>query len=217
MARTDQDNSENAAAAKAAADSLLPDEAPARPVSAALPVDASASSASSAPVPKPRSRSKKSKPPSEDGADVAPECKPILTSVPPPDLPAGVQDIAQEDKPPSSNAEKGRRPDRKHDEMMQEKLTDEEVKDKEANRQLRDKYAARAYELACGCIGFWVILIGADATLAAALGRHVVSDNVLIAVTTGVTVNVLAAFLGVIRGLFPASSSSRTPNDTKPR
>lgn len=29
------------------------------------------------------------------------------------------------------------------------------------------------------------------------------SDQVLIAVTTGVTVSVLAAFLGVIRGLFP--------------
>ena len=34
-------------------------------------------------------------------------------------------------------------------------------------------------------------------------GIEMWSDQVLIAVTTGVTVSVLAAFLGVIRGLFP--------------
>lgn len=40
-----------------------------------------------------------------------------------------------------------------------------------------------------------------------------ISDNALIAITTGVTVNVLAAFLGVIRGLFPPSESGKKKSD----
>jgi len=39
------------------------------------------------------------------------------------------------------------------------------------------------------------------------LGKQVISDTALIAITTGVTVNVLAAFLGVIRGLFPTDKA----------
>jgi hypothetical protein len=35
------------------------------------------------------------------------------------------------------------------------------------------------------------------------------SDRVVIAVTTGVTVSVLAAFLGVSRGIFPAGNGKR--------
>jgi hypothetical protein len=48
------------------------------------------------------------------------------------------------------------------------------------------------------------------------LDKQVISDTALIAITTGVTVNVLAAFLGVIRGLFPTDQSHKpeTTEDT---
>lgn len=42
-----------------------------------------------------------------------------------------------------------------------------------------------------------------DASRPTLTGIELWSDQILIAVTTGVTVSVLAAFLGVIRGLFP--------------
>ncbi len=40
-------------------------------------------------------------------------------------------------------------------------------------------------------------------------GKQMLSDNILIAITTGATINVLAAFLGVIRGLFPSPPAER--------
>lgn len=88
-------------------------------------------------------------------------------------------------------------------------LKSEEVLDKQANRNLRDTYARKAYELAADCIHFWIFLILANGLITAMLGKQVISDTALIAITTGVTVNVLAAFLGVIRGLFPTDQSHK--------
>lgn len=73
----------------------------------------------------------------------------------------------------------------------------------QANRQLRQLYAAKAYGLAVACLGMWTVLLSIQGVTKAATGLEMWSDHVLIAVTTGVTVSVLAAFLGVIRGLFP--------------
>ncbi len=89
----------------------------------------------------------------------------------------------------------------------------EEVLDKQANRGLRDTYARKAYELAADCIHFWIFLILANGLITAMLGKQVISDTALIAITTGVTVNVLAAFLGVIRGLFPAEKPGKPDHD----
>ncbi len=75
--------------------------------------------------------------------------------------------------------------------------------DMKANRQLRRRYAGRAFGLAAGCICMWILLLSAQGVVKMATGIEMWSDQVLIAVTTGVTVSVLAAFLGVIRGLFP--------------
>lgn len=88
-------------------------------------------------------------------------------------------------------------------------LKSEEVLDKQANRSLRDTYAKKAYELAADCIHFWIFLILANGLITAMLGKQVISDTALIAITTGVTVNVLAAFLGVIRGLFPTDKAGK--------
>ncbi|RZI56053.1 MAG: hypothetical protein EOP37_25690 [Rubrivivax sp.] len=77
------------------------------------------------------------------------------------------------------------------------------VADMEANRRLRHVYAAKAYGMAICCIALWAVLLAVQGGIKALIGIEMWSDQVLIAVTTGVTVSVLAAFLGVIRGLFP--------------
>ena len=81
--------------------------------------------------------------------------------------------------------------------------TAEQIANSRANRHLRQIYAAKAYGLAAGCIVLWAALLAIQGGIKATVGIDVWSDQVLIAVTTGVTVSVLAAFLGVIRGLFP--------------
>lgn len=81
--------------------------------------------------------------------------------------------------------------------------------DMAANRGLREKYADKAYNLATGCLSMWVVLLGASGIINALQGREMWSDKVIIAVTTGVTVSVLAAFLGVIRGLFPNHATQK--------
>jgi hypothetical protein len=134
-----------------------------------------------------------------------PVSQPNWAEIRPPVKPETAQDITAacsplEDAPPKSARRKS------------DLLTDQHIEDRKANRALREKYADKAYQLACGCICFWVVVIAYAAFIQTALNRPPLSDTVLIAVTTGVTVNVLAAFLGVIRGLFPSESklSSKT-------
>ena len=91
----------------------------------------------------------------------------------------------------------------------QGRLVTERVEDHKANRQLRNKYASKAYNLACGGLVFWGVAISATAIAYGATGRQMFSDKVLIAITTGATINVLAAFLGVIRGLFPSGGEQQ--------
>lgn len=83
-----------------------------------------------------------------------------------------------------------------------DELLKEEAADMRHNRDLREKYAEKAYKLATGCISMWAILLGTQGAIKALTDVEMWSDQVIIAVTTGVTVSVLAAFLGVIRGLF---------------
>lgn len=104
-------------------------------------------------------------------------------------LSSGSKTSATEDKPPEDNKE--------------DLVKLQTAADMEANRGLREKYADKAYNLAAGCLSMWTVLLGASGVINALQGREMWSDKVIIAVTTGVTVSVLAAFLGVIRGLFP--------------
>lgn len=78
----------------------------------------------------------------------------------------------------------------------------EDVEDRRHNRDLREKYSDKAYKLATGCLSMWAVMLGTQGAIKALTGVEMWSDKVIIAVTTGVTVSVLAAFLGVIRGLF---------------
>ena len=105
----------------------------------------------------------------------------------PPKVAGGVS-FEGEDVPPAGNAV--------------DALRHQTVADMAANRELREKYADRAYQLAFGCLWWWGLMLSAQGIVNVCLGNPPWSDKVIIAVTTGVTVSVLAAFLGVIRGLF---------------
>ncbi|WP_343636345.1 hypothetical protein [Roseateles sp.] len=85
----------------------------------------------------------------------------------------------------------------------------QQAADMAANRRLRQIYAAKAYGMAAACIVMWTCLLLLQGSIKATLGIEMWSDQVLIAVTTGVTVSVLAAFLGVIRGLFPGREAGK--------
>lgn len=87
-----------------------------------------------------------------------------------------------------------------------EKYIEEDVQDSQANRDMRQQYAGKAYGLAWDSITFLFALVAGNAVWAAISGKQVISDQLLFALITGVTVNVLAAFLGVIRGLFPSEN-----------
>lgn len=90
-----------------------------------------------------------------------------------------------------------------------DKISEQTVADMRANRNLREIYAEKAYQLAAGCISMWIVLLGVQGVVKATFGVEMWSDQVIIAVTTGVTVSVLAAFLGVIRGLFGNNSNGQ--------
>lgn len=96
--------------------------------------------------------------------------------------------IAHQDAPPAAAA-----------------AVEDDKLDRKQARELRDKYAERAYRLAVGALIFWAFVLAFSGWQAWHEGRPMWSDTVLIAITTGVTVSVLAAFLGVVRGIFGPS------------
>jgi hypothetical protein len=83
------------------------------------------------------------------------------------------------------------------------------IKDREADRELRKDYARKAFKFACYGFVFWVIVIAVHATIFFFSEKKVLSDEVLIAITTATTINLFAAFVGVIRGLFPAIKNGK--------
>lgn len=108
------------------------------------------------------------------------------------------QITSTEDAPPRS--ESGTRADAVHDET---------IANSKSYRELRERFAEKAYKVAkYGLFGWGTLL------LLSAVGKickvELFSDNVLIAVTSASTLNLFAAFLGVIRGLFPNGSKDTT-------
>lgn len=77
--------------------------------------------------------------------------------------------------------------------------------DAKSYRELRETFAGKAYKVAKYGLYWWATVL-----LLSAVGKVVevelFSDEVLIAITTASTLNLFAAFLGVIRGLFPSRS-----------
>lgn len=105
---------------------------------------------------------------------------------------------ATEDEIPPSLSSPGR-----HDVDRKKRLTDEKIEDRKAERDLRRTYANRAFWFAVGGIVFWAALLIWTGCATYYRDKAPFSDNVLIAITTATSINLFAAFLGVIRGLFP--------------
>jgi len=87
-----------------------------------------------------------------------------------------------------------------------DEVNKETAADMRHNRGLREIYADKSYQLAFSCLWGWAGMLLAMGVVNGVRGKELWSDQVIIAVTTGVTVSVLAAFLGVIRGLFGGGS-----------
>lgn len=73
---------------------------------------------------------------------------------------------------------------------------------------LRDTYAGKAYKVAKYGLFWWACIL-LLAAVGKVIGKEIFSDQVIIAVTTASSVNLLAAFLGVIRGLFPSGKEPK--------
>lgn len=89
-------------------------------------------------------------------------------------------------------------------------MLDTRGKEIENNRQqqlidLRETYAGKAYKVAKYGLLWWGVVILLSA-VGKGVGKDIITDEVLIAITTASTLNLFAAFLGVIRGLFPSKS-----------
>lgn len=75
---------------------------------------------------------------------------------------------------------------------------------------LRDKYAAKAYRFVWGWSSVLFIILFLSGSKSILGFEFELSENVLLALITGVTVNILAVFLSVINNLFPIKPSIAT-------
>ena len=88
---------------------------------------------------------------------------------------------------------------------MSNKRLGHQVKAIRDNRKMRKNYARRALNLAELAFVFWIIVFGVAAVGNLATGSPPFSDKALMTFTAGATVNVFVAFVGIIKGLFPAT------------
>lgn len=109
------------------------------------------------------------------------------------------------DKPVSSNEDE---PPASEQSTRGDDLNAQKSADAKSYRELREKFAEKAYKVAKYGLVWWACILLLSA-VGKCVGKEVFSDKVIIAVTTASTVNLLAAFLGVIRGLFPTGKSNR--------
>jgi len=105
-----------------------------------------------------------------------------------------------EDVPPLSEQGRG-----DVNRLISEMIASQQVEDMKAERKLRKKYASLAFKFAVGGSLFWAFLLIWTGFASYYTTKAPFSDNVLIAITTATSVNLFAAFLGVIRGLFPSN------------
>lgn len=75
------------------------------------------------------------------------------------------------------------------------------------NMDLRKEYASRAFQLGECAVWFWCCMFTAVGIANGAQGKQILSDNALITLTTGATINVIAVCLVVVRGLFSKSDA----------
>ncbi|EQA4283441.1 hypothetical protein ACX2VH_000158 [Cronobacter dublinensis] len=92
---------------------------------------------------------------------------------------------------------------------INDQLTIQLIEDKKADRALRERFGDKAYKVVRKTLYGWAWLLIIYSAIKFRFNISIFSDNVLIAITSAVTLNVFAAFLGVIRGLFPTTKSSK--------
>lgn len=83
------------------------------------------------------------------------------------------------------------------------------MQDRIADRALRERFGDKAYNVVRKTLYGWAILLVVYAFCNLFFGKEIFSDKVLIAITSAVTLNTFAAFLGVIRGLFPSGRQEK--------
>lgn len=88
-------------------------------------------------------------------------------------------------------------------------IKQEQFEREKSDRQLRDKYSFKAFKVVKKSLWGWAILLTIYASIKFFTrhdngGFEIFSDQVLIAITTATTLNIFAAFLSLIRGLFPS-------------
>jgi len=82
----------------------------------------------------------------------------------------------------------------------------ERVKSLASDRAMRESYADKACYIVVGCLWGWAVFL-LFAGWTKYYDQPVFSDQTIAVVTTGVTLNIFAALLTVIRGLFPTAKS----------
>lgn len=110
------------------------------------------------------------------------------------------------EEPPESNTCEVKREEKSSEKDLM--LLNEEVEDRKADRALREKFGDKAYKVVRKTLYGWAILLFCYG-YSKVFGFTIFPDEVMIAITTAVTLNVFAAFLGVIRGLFPAGKKDK--------
>jgi len=105
--------------------------------------------------------------------------------------------FSQEDVPPNGQRS-----------SFTDALTIQDVEDRKADRALREKFGDKAYKVVRKTLYGWAILLFCYG-FSSIFGYTIFPNEVMIAITTAVTLNVFAAFLGVIRGLFPSQKSDK--------
>ncbi|MFP4864170.1 hypothetical protein ACLFLC_14805 [Providencia rettgeri] len=88
---------------------------------------------------------------------------------------------------------------------QQNSIMHQEVQDRIADRALRERFGDKAYNVVRKTLYGWAVVLAATGFCKFFFDKDLFSENVLIAITSAVTLNTFAAFLGVIRGLFPSN------------
>lgn len=91
----------------------------------------------------------------------------------------------------------------------------ENLERKTADRLLRDKYSFKAYKIVKKSLWGWATLLTIYALIKFLTknetnghGFEIFSDTVLIAITSATTLNIFAAFLSLVKGLFPSQDTT---------
>lgn len=108
---------------------------------------------------------------------------------------------------PSASSGVDEQPSNENPSRIKDEVTREQVRSMASDRALRESYADKACYIVVGCLWGWAIFL-MFAGWTKYYDKPVFSDQTIAVVTTGVTLNIFAALLTVIRGLFPAQAKA---------